>query len=281
MQQLFDQTRTAALRQGLTDYAGSSTNDEAALQTEFGNVAGARKSAELALRLAPDSFDSQAGAAMVFAMIGDLSRADTLAKHAAAKSPNNLLLNNVSLATIRAAIEMQQKNFSGAVEQLRSTVLYEFADGGSAPTAYSAYCRGLAHLGRWPDRCSLDCANKRRWLLDWRFALRSGVLLQIAPGVGGQVNPQIPIGQSQFHDVARQVINHPSHDFCEVHAELLAGESSLPASRFGHVLGARNRLDGIKAAPRDQNLGMPEIPGLALQIQAGRTCRHRGLGISG
>ena len=168
MQQLFDQTRTAALRQGLTDYAASSTNDEAALQTEFGNVAGARKSAELALRLAPDSFDSQAGAAMAFAMVGDLSRADTLAKHAAAKSPNNLLLNNVSLATIRAAIEMQQKNFSGAVEQLRSTVLYEFADGVSAPTAYSAYCRGLAHLGR---RSGKEAAEEFQKLVDNRGLL--------------------------------------------------------------------------------------------------------------
>src|SRR5215469_14834411 len=98
---------------GLTDYAASSTNDEAALDAEFGNTAGARKSAELALRLAPDSFDSQTGAAMAFAMIGDLSRAEALAKYAAAKSPTNLLLNNVSLATIRAAIEMHRGNFSG------------------------------------------------------------------------------------------------------------------------------------------------------------------------
>src|SRR5712692_792909 len=168
MQQLFDQTRAAALRQGITDYAASSTNDQAELEAEFGNVAGARKSAELALRLAPDSFDSQAGAAVTFAMIGDLSRAETLAKHAAAKSPTNLLLNNVSLATIRAAIEMHRGNFSGAVEQLRSTVPYEFADGVSAPTAYGAYCRGLAHLGR---RSGKEAAEEFQKLLDNRGLL--------------------------------------------------------------------------------------------------------------
>ena len=168
MQQLFDQTRAEAQHQGLTDYAASSTNDEAALDAEFGNIAGARKSAELALHLAPDSFDTQAGAAVAFAMIGDLHQAEVLAKHAAAKSPTNLLLNNVSLATIRAAIEMHRGNFSGAVEQLRPTVPYEFADGVSAPTAYGAYCRGLAHLGQ---RSGKEAAEEFQKLLDNRGLL--------------------------------------------------------------------------------------------------------------
>jgi len=168
MRQLFEQTRAAALKQGLKDYAAASTNDEAELEAEFGDVAQARKKAELALRLAPDSFNSQAGAAMTFAMIGDLPRAETLAKQAAAKSPTNLLLNNVSLATIRAAIEMHRGNFSGAVEELRSTVPYEFADGVSAPTAYGAYCRGFAHLGR---RSGKEAAEEFQKLLDNRGQL--------------------------------------------------------------------------------------------------------------
>jgi eukaryotic-like serine/threonine-protein kinase len=168
MRPLFEQTRAAALKQGLKDYAAASTNDEAQLEAEFGNVAKARKSAELALRLAPDSSNSQAGAAMTFAMIGDLSRAETLAKQAAAKSPSDFLLNNVSLPTIRAAIEMHRGNFSGAIEQLRSTVAYEFADGVSAPTAYGAYCRGLAHLGR---RSGKEAAEEFQKLLDNRGLL--------------------------------------------------------------------------------------------------------------
>jgi eukaryotic-like serine/threonine-protein kinase len=164
----FEQIRAAALKRDLKDYAAASTNDEAELEAEFGDVAQAHKKAELALRLAPDSFNSQAGAAMTFAMIGDLPRAETLAKQAAAKSPTNLLLNNVSLATIRAAIEMHRGNFSGAVEELRSTVPYEFADGVSAPTAYGAYCRGLAHLGR---RSGKEAAEEFQKLLDNRGQL--------------------------------------------------------------------------------------------------------------
>jgi serine/threonine protein kinase/tetratricopeptide (TPR) repeat protein len=168
MQRLFDQTRAEALHQGLSDYAAASTNDEAALDAEFGNIAGARNSAKLALRLAPDSFDTQAGAAVAFALIGDLHQADVLAKRAAAKSPTNLLLNNVSLATIRAAIEMRRGNFSGAIEQLRPTVAYEFADGVSAPTGYGAYCRGLAHLGQ---RSGKEAAEEFQKLLDNRGPL--------------------------------------------------------------------------------------------------------------
>jgi hypothetical protein len=62
-------------------------------------------------------------------------------------SPDPLLLNNVSLATIRVVIEMHSGNLSGAVEQSRPAAPYEFADGGSIPTGYGVYCSGLAHLG--------------------------------------------------------------------------------------------------------------------------------------
>ena len=48
MRQLFEQTRAAALKQGLKDYAAASTNDEAELEAEFDDVAQARKKAELA-----------------------------------------------------------------------------------------------------------------------------------------------------------------------------------------------------------------------------------------
>jgi eukaryotic-like serine/threonine-protein kinase len=134
-----DQRETAALWQ----------MNAALREAEFGDAAAARKATTSALALASNR-DTQMLSALVLARIGDLARAKSMADDLGKRFPLDTLLNVYWLPTIRAAIEIRQKNPARAVELLHAALPYElglptpqFEVGG---LLYPVYIRGQAYL---------------------------------------------------------------------------------------------------------------------------------------
>jgi len=144
--ELFEDARTLALKQDLKEFAGSITGDEAGSEADLGNAAEARKLAESSLHLMPDSPDLKASAALALARSGDVERAMALVDESARLRPLNLKLNNVTLPSARAAIELDRKNPAGAIAQLQRALPYDFSTGSGGPDGSTIYYRGLAYL---------------------------------------------------------------------------------------------------------------------------------------
>jgi len=111
-------------------------------EADYGNAERARQEVADALSLAPTR-DVQEGAAMVLARAGDSIRAEKIADQLAKQFPLNSLITTVQVPEIRAAIEMNRRNPSKAVEFLQAVSPYEL---GVVDSLYSAYLRGLAYL---------------------------------------------------------------------------------------------------------------------------------------
>jgi eukaryotic-like serine/threonine-protein kinase len=142
--ELFEQARTLALKQDLKEFAGSIAGDQAGAEADLGNAAEARRLVESSLHLMPDSPDVKASAALALARSGDVERATALVEESARREPLNLKLNNVTLASARAAIELDRKNPAGAIAQLQRAVPYDLSSSSGGSTMYY---RGLAFLG--------------------------------------------------------------------------------------------------------------------------------------
>jgi eukaryotic-like serine/threonine-protein kinase len=121
--------------------------DSALREAEFGNPDRARQETTSALQLA-STRDVQTLAALALARAGDTARARKMADELAREFPMNTVLNGYWLPTIRAAIEIERKNPTGAVELLQAASTYEL--GGPPPimsgTLYPVYVRGQAEL---------------------------------------------------------------------------------------------------------------------------------------
>src|SRR5215469_2942462 len=121
-------------------------------EAEFGNRAGARKDALAALVLAPGR-DIRSVAALALARAGDTAEAAKLANGLARDFPQNTVLQGYWLPSIRAAMELDAKDSTKAVEILKKAAPYEL--GQCQPfqlgMLYPIYLRGqayrLAHRG--------------------------------------------------------------------------------------------------------------------------------------
>ena len=141
--ELFEHARTLALKQDLKEFAGAIAEDQAVFEADFGNAQEARKLAESSLHRMPDYPDLKASAALALARSGEVERATALAEESARLKPLNLKLNNVTLASARAAIELDRKNPAGAIAQLQRALPYDLSTGSGGATIYY---RGLADL---------------------------------------------------------------------------------------------------------------------------------------
>jgi serine/threonine protein kinase/tetratricopeptide (TPR) repeat protein len=145
--ELFERSRTVALKQELKDYAVITTNDEAQVDAELGKAGASRSEADIALRLMPESAESYSGAALAMARVGDFRKAEELLNEAAKRySPQHTLFNNVNVPSVRAAIAIGRKEPTGAIEQLRRAVSYDLSGPPSIPMGATMYYRGLAYL---------------------------------------------------------------------------------------------------------------------------------------
>jgi DNA-binding winged helix-turn-helix (wHTH) protein/tetratricopeptide (TPR) repeat protein len=116
---------------------------DAVREAMFGNVEEARRQARAALDF-EDSWETRALAAMALACVGDAAQARELADKLNAERPLGTLVQNYWLRAIRAEIEIQAGNATGAVELLRAAEPYELAD--TRVPLLPAYLRGDAYL---------------------------------------------------------------------------------------------------------------------------------------
>jgi tetratricopeptide (TPR) repeat protein len=91
----------------------------------------------------PDSAEHKASAALVFARAADLRRADALMSELNKQPSLGTDINHEIIPCIRAAMELERKNPSAAIEELRVAIPYDL---GTPDDGKTMYYRGLAHL---------------------------------------------------------------------------------------------------------------------------------------
>src|SRR6202034_3825664 len=77
---------------------------------------------------------------------GNVEQARQLSDALSRDFPLDTLIQNYSLPTVRAAIQLQQNDPAGAIESLRPAVKYDLACPYPFNSLYPAYLRGLAYL---------------------------------------------------------------------------------------------------------------------------------------
>jgi tetratricopeptide (TPR) repeat protein len=146
-QELFERSRSAALKQELKNYAAAATNDEAQVEAELGDAHEAHTLVELSLRLMPNSTETYSGGAFALARAGDDRHAEELLKEAVKRyPPQHTLFNNVTLPTIGAAIALGKKKPAEAIQELQRTVAFDFSQPPDVFDGATMYYRGLAYL---------------------------------------------------------------------------------------------------------------------------------------
>jgi serine/threonine protein kinase/Flp pilus assembly protein TadD len=123
--------------------------DAALREVEFSNTARARQGIASALAGAPTR-DVNILAALAFARIGDIDRAEHMAQNLEERFPLNTVINRYWLPAVHASIEIRRQRPAKALEDLETTAQYElstplpqFEVGGSL---YPVYIRGEAYL---------------------------------------------------------------------------------------------------------------------------------------
>ena len=134
-------------------------------EADLGNFKQARENANLALQLIPDSEDVRTGAALALARVGDEQRAEILIKQVSERNPLNLLLNKVSLPSVRAAISLHQSDPAATIQQLQPAIPYDLGSSGTVPNFITLYLRGLAYL---QDGSASEAAAQFQKVIDHR-----------------------------------------------------------------------------------------------------------------
>jgi len=129
----------------------------------FGNAGEARQWAAAATRGSRGQYES----AMALAIAGDEARAQALSDAAAKRAPLNAIQNVYSVPTVRAAIQLNRKDPTKALEYLRAISPYELSDTGPL---WAAYLRGEAYLLLHKGR---EAAVEYQKLLDHRGIVRN------------------------------------------------------------------------------------------------------------
>ncbi len=122
--------------------------DAALHEAELDNASAARQNAAAALGLVAGSTDVSSMAALALARAGDTGHAQKLADRLDKEFPENTMLRNYWLPSIRAANELARKHADKAIEILKTAAPYEL--GQSEPfqlgMMYPIYLRGEAYL---------------------------------------------------------------------------------------------------------------------------------------
>jgi eukaryotic-like serine/threonine-protein kinase len=122
-------------------------------QAAYGDAAGARQSAAEALKLAAASPGVAIEAALVFAMVGDTARSESLAQDLAKRYPLGTQMQSLWLPAIRTQVALDQKNRDSLLNTLQANIstdstpelgLVPFSNNTSC--LYTAYVRGEALL---------------------------------------------------------------------------------------------------------------------------------------
>ena len=118
-------------------------------QAAYGDTAEARQSAAEALKLGPANPGAAVEAAMVFAIVGDMPRSESIAQDLAKRYPLGTQMQSLWLPAIQARLALRRKNPAAAITALQSTSAIEL---GLIPyfnnisCLYPIYVRGEAYL---------------------------------------------------------------------------------------------------------------------------------------
>ncbi|MGA8617573.1 MAG: protein kinase, partial [Candidatus Sulfotelmatobacter sp.] len=118
-------------------------------QAGYGDSIEARKSAAEALRLAPNSQGVESEAALAFAMAGDTSRAESMAKDLGKRFPLDTQMQSFWLPAIQGQLALDRKNPAFALTALQAGSAIEFGQVlflNNLSCLYPAYVRGEAYL---------------------------------------------------------------------------------------------------------------------------------------
>ena len=139
----------SAIRADSRENAAIWEENAALAQAAYGKVADARQSAAEALKLAPASRGPEAEAALVFAMAGDSTRAESLAQDLNKRFPLDTQMQSLWLPVIQAQLALDKKNPAIALTFLQAATPIEL--GGiqflsNISCLYPVYVRGEAYL---------------------------------------------------------------------------------------------------------------------------------------
>ena len=141
---------------------------------------------------------------MALARSGDLAQAQDMVDELYRQFPENTLVVNYWLPSIRAALALQRNNAPLAVGYLQVTAVYEL--GGATPpfssgaTLYPAYLRGQAYLAqqRWSEAAAEFQKIRDHRGLVWNFPTSVLADLQLARAYAG--NGEIAKAEIQYRD---------------------------------------------------------------------------------
>jgi len=143
--QLTQAARDSAAQAGSKEAAATWILTGALHDAEIGDPRRARQDAEQALATSQGQTVTIL-AALVLARSGDAKRAGTLADQLVKRYPTNTIVNDYWVPTIRAAIDLDEKNPAAAIEALQRTTPYEAGAPPPGTAFYPVYLRGLAYL---------------------------------------------------------------------------------------------------------------------------------------
>jgi len=121
----FGRARTLALQRNMKELAAEVTVDAGQFEADLESPQQARVLAAEALRLAPNSIDIQSSAALVLARAADADRSEGLLNELLRRGDVGKLYKSVVLACAAAALALDQRRPSEAVEQLRPALPYD------------------------------------------------------------------------------------------------------------------------------------------------------------
>ncbi len=124
---------------------------EIAAQREaaFGNFPEAKRAAAKGLKLAPNSYEAQAEAALAYALAGDAERTEALSQELNHRFSRNTQMQSLWLPAIRAQLALKRMRPDVAVSNLEAAVPVEFGLIQFVPNIsclYPTYVRGEAYL---------------------------------------------------------------------------------------------------------------------------------------
>jgi serine/threonine protein kinase/tetratricopeptide (TPR) repeat protein len=123
--------------------------DAALEQAAYGNPAGARQSAEEALKLVPASAGVEVEAALALAMAGDTGRAESLAQDLGKRFPLDTQMQSLWLPAIQGQLALYRKNTPAALNALQADSAIELGSISfllNISCLYPVYVRGEAYL---------------------------------------------------------------------------------------------------------------------------------------
>jgi len=186
----------SAMRAANREAAAACRLDAALTEATFGNAARARQETEAALKLAPDSRDIEAQAALADAWAGDEVGARKLAADLRKRFPLDTLVNGYWLPTVEAQTKLAENDPGGALDRLQAVPSpLELGQVVSLATClHPVYTRGEAYLAAGQGSAA---AGEFRKILDHRGIVvncPTGALARLGLGRAYALQAGIDVG---------------------------------------------------------------------------------------